>query len=457
MLTEVVVRAVRAFDGDLEERHNDSTTVPFSGRYEGAKGRPRRGRPTLAITHGHNKDHRPDLKQMLWILTVSADGAVPSHCRLGDGNITDDQTHIQNWEPLRTLIGRPNCLSVADSTLCVHEAMTHITGQGGRFLTVLPKTRREEAWFREWIQTHPPTWQEVRRRPHPRHQEGTPDMYRVTESPLRSSEGYRIIWVYSALKAERDQPSRQGRMEQGMLALETLETRLSGTRCRVGNRSAGAKAVEMARTGTGADRWLRVAIEEKTEEHFRQEKTGRPGASTRDRRHQQRRVHLQWPPRPETSEYDAKTDGMFPLITNDHNLSAGDLLRTYKYQPQLEKRHEQLKTVCEVLPVFLKRVVRIESLLTVSCLALLVNALIEREIRRGMKAQGICSLPLYPEERLCRAPTTDRLLDLFSDLNKHALFDGKKLVQVFHPTLSELQKEVLNLLGVPFSAYTGCQ
>ena len=70
------------------------------------------------------------------------------------------------------------------------------------------------------------------------------------------------------------------------------------------------------------------------------------------------------------------------------------------------------------MPVFLKSVVRIEALLTVYFLALLVSALIEREIRRTMKTRGIEFLPLYPEERLCRAPTTDRLLDLLSGLKK---------------------------------------
>lgn len=260
--------------------------------------------------------------------------------------------------------------------------------------------------------------------------------------------------MYSSLKATCDQQSRQGKIEKAIVALEMLETRLRGKRCRFWNYPSVAKAAQMALTTSGADRWLRVTIEEKTEDTFRQETKGRPGASTRYRRRQKRRFHLTWQPRPETLECDAKTDGMFPLITNENNLSAGDLLQKYKYQPQLEKRHEQLKTVGEVMPVFLKSAVRIESLLTIYFLALLVNALIEREIRRGMKARKIVSLPLYPEDRLCPAPTTDRLLDLFSNLKKHQLFDGKKLVQVFQPTLSDLQREVLNLLGVKPSTYT---
>jgi len=80
LLTEVVLRAVQEFRVDLHELHNDSTTVTFSGEYRGAaQGHPRRGQQTLVITHGHNKDHRPDLKQLLFILTISADGAVPVH------------------------------------------------------------------------------------------------------------------------------------------------------------------------------------------------------------------------------------------------------------------------------------------------------------------------------------------------------------------------------------------
>lgn len=110
LLTEGVVRAVREFQVDLEQLHNDSTTVTFSGQYTTARGAARRGRPTLRITQGYNKDHRPDLKQLLWILTVSADGAVPVHFRTCDGNTTDDQTHIQTWEAVRRLVGRPDFL-----------------------------------------------------------------------------------------------------------------------------------------------------------------------------------------------------------------------------------------------------------------------------------------------------------------------------------------------------------
>jgi len=58
------------------------------------------------ITFGHSKDHRPDLKQLVWILTVSADGAVPIAYRLADGNTVDDPTHVPTWDGLVALTGR---------------------------------------------------------------------------------------------------------------------------------------------------------------------------------------------------------------------------------------------------------------------------------------------------------------------------------------------------------------
>ena len=74
----VVRHVVREFAVTLGQLHNDSTTITFHGNYaDAAEEGTRGGRSTLAITWGHNKDHRPDLKQLLYILTLSDDGGVP--------------------------------------------------------------------------------------------------------------------------------------------------------------------------------------------------------------------------------------------------------------------------------------------------------------------------------------------------------------------------------------------
>ena len=123
----VVAHAVREFAVSLDELHNDSTTITLHGDYEAAdRERTLRGRLRLAATWGHNKDHRPDLKQLLYILTVARDGAVPVQFRVQSGNTTDDRSHRDTWDFLCKLTGRCDFLYVADCKLATTENMAYI-------------------------------------------------------------------------------------------------------------------------------------------------------------------------------------------------------------------------------------------------------------------------------------------------------------------------------------------
>ena len=89
-----------------------------------------------------------------------------------------------------------------------------------------------------------------------------------------------------------------------------------------------------------------------------------------------------------------------------------------------------------------------EALIFLYFTALLLNALIERELRRAMHKRGIRSLPLYPEERKCRFPTTARIITLFSNHRRSSLLEAGKIVKTFSDPFSKIQRTVLKLLGV---------
>lgn len=133
------------------------------------------------------------------------------------------------------------------------------------------------------------------------------------------------------------------------------------------------------------------------------------------------RFRVAWKPKADPIAYDARSDGMYPLITNCDDLPAAEVLLKYKAQPSLEKRHEQLKSVYAVAPAFLKDEGRIEALLLIYFLAMLVQALIERQVRAAMKAAKLDVLPLYPEDRECHAPTANRILEVFEGIQRHDL------------------------------------
>ncbi len=159
MVLAATVHVVKEFGISLDELHNDSTTVTFSGEYKDAS-TPLEvfGKLTRVITWGHNKDHRPDLKQLLYTLTVTRDGAVPVNFNVGNGNLTDDQTHRDTWDLMCVLIDDVNFLYVADSKLATKENMAHIDGRGGRFVTILPRTRKEDKEFRERLARDEVVW-----------------------------------------------------------------------------------------------------------------------------------------------------------------------------------------------------------------------------------------------------------------------------------------------------------
>jgi transposase len=190
------------------------------------------------------------------------------------------------------------------------------------------------------------------------------------------------------------------------------------------------------------------------EDHiFKQARRGRPGPATNYRKITKRRFDIEWTIDQDAIAYDHMSDGMYPLITNDRAMSPAQALEAHKGQPMIEKRFEQIKTVHEISPVLLKNEGRIEALFTLYFLALLVQALIERELRLAMKRENIHELPLYPEQRACTRPTTEQILRLFSLAERYQFLQDGRATQIFHVQFTELQRQVLALLGVPEDAF----
>jgi transposase len=443
----VATAAVKEFQVELDELHNDSTTVTFTGAYaEAAQESRRRGQTRLAITWGHNKDHRPDLKQLLFILTVSKDGGIPVYFQAKSGNVADDQTHRDTWDLLCKLIGRADFLYVADCKLASTDNMGYVHGHGGRFLTVLPRTRSEDRLFRAALAQGGVRW----RRIHDKYDDKghLVDRYRVSEPAATSAEGYRLVWYHSSHKAELDAVARARQLERTWEDLAELQQKLQSPRTRYRQRGKVTEAVEAILQARGTTSWVVVAITEHEQEIFHQERPGRPNKETKYRREVRTRYELRYELDHAALTAEAVNDGIFPLITNDRELSEQALLLAYKGQPVIERRFAQLKTEFEVAPVYLKEVSRIQSLLCLYFLVLLAQALLERELRRAMARQQVDSLPLYPEGRDCRCPTTPRLIELFENMQRHRLVVGKKPPVVMTTKLSRLQGRILRLLGM---------
>lgn len=452
LTTALSMAAIAAFGIRLDELHNDSTSICLYGAYRDATGKPRGGVTPPRPTWGHSKDHRPDLKQLVWVLTVSADGAVPITHQMLDGNTEDSTTHIATWDTCRSIAGRADFLYVGDRKLATRDNMDHIASRGGRFLTVLPRSRKEDETGRAWLAAGPIDWAEIARRPG-RRKADPPEVHWAVPAPTCSAEGYRVVWVRSSTKRARDAIARADRIERARAALGELAAGLASARCRLRSRVGVEDAASAVIDKAGAARWVRFEVAEEVDSDYRQEHRGRPGPNTSYRRIDRSRFTLSFTTDAAQVATDAASDGCFPFVTNDEAMTPAQLLSSYKAQPHLERRHATFKGVLEAVPVQLKSDSRIDALGFCLYAALLTHALIERELRRAMAAAGIVDLPLYYEDRACTAPTAARVLELLDPLARTVVVHHDRLLALQEPSLNPLQEQILGLLGVPTSPY----
>ncbi len=319
---------------------------------------------------------------------------------------------------------------------------------------MLPASRREDRIFRDWVVTNTPEWTEAQRRPS-REPDAPEDVLSTYEDHLPSADSHRIVWIHSTAKARRDATRRHQAIAREIAAIDALNSRLASPRCRIKTAVAAETEAREAIAQVNATRWVHLHVEQDTVESFRQAKRGRPGPNTAYKKILTTTLRIRFAVDEQQVAHDAASDGMWPLLTNDRQMSPAELLAAYKWQPNLEKRHAQLKGTQLVAPMWLRDPARIEGLLTCHFIAMLISSLIERTIRPAMAQAGLDELSLYPEDRGCAAPTTARILEIFAGVARHELNDTDGTVlRTFHPELTDLQRQVLDLLDIPASLYS---
>lgn len=443
LLTRIVVSAVKTHGVDLSQIHQDTTSVKVTGAYKRQKNK------ALKLARGHSKDHRPDLKQLVYELSVTRDGAVPILYKSHDGNRTDDTLHWDNWQTLRGVLGRSDFLYVADSKACVNKTMLNIDRNQGRFVSILPRTRDEAKQFNQKVVASLARWEKVAARRSKK--SGRIDLFEVVSGLHQTREGFRLFWFRSSEKAHRDWDGREERISSAIAKLRSLGDPVRKKKSKK-EKALRKKALEIV-SHFGVEDWVEVNIALERVEKFRQARRGPATPDSMFRR------TVQWVPtischRNEAAIAKAEAmDGIFPLVTNT-DLDAKAVLIAYKYQPTLERRHALLKSGLQVAPIFLKKNDRIEALMFVYFLAQLICALIERQLRQAMQEHGLKQIQILPEDRPSPTPTIEQVMRVFDTRARHILFSKTgKAVQRFCDPLTPIQAQLLDLLSVPTSAY----
>jgi transposase len=444
LMTEVSCNAIRVHKLLTDEIHNDSTTITFIGNYKNPDP------DAVKLKHGHNKDFRPDCKQLVFGLNITSDGHVPLSYKLFDGNTNDNVTHIPNWNGLRTLLEKEDFIYVADCKLCSHKNLTHIAQNGGFFITIVPKDRKEVKQFLKQLKSNDIEFKDAYQVESSR-KKGKVNIFKTYEADP-TKKGFRIIWVHSSSKQEDDQAGRQKKIDKAMVALEELSPKLNAYHLKT-KKEIRAAVDSICK---GIKEFLDVKILTERKQIKVKISPGRPSLKSVYNNKWEFTHSIQWELNKQALLEASKTDGIFPLITNTA-LEACEVLKKYKTQPFLKKRMYTKKTVLEVAPVFLKKEKRIEAILFLYFTALMIVSLMERKIRMNMAKENIEKLPILPQGMNSKKPTWNNIRYFFRNVHYSEIIRDGVCIQSIVKGLSDLHKQINRLLDVPSSVYKNLQ
>lgn len=401
----LVLRASERFDREVGQIHYDVTGVALFGAYELAEGQTP---PQPQPTYGRTQSGRTNVKQVQLGLNVTGDGGVPvGHLAL-DGNAPESPSHRENLKYLSGVLPKGALLSLADTKRDTPANVLASAARRGQFLcggALSPQLQQRYLHLRDKLRKvdYSPQSQAAlppgQRAPYKAHEvrerlEGTVDGRTVRLD-------YRLIFVGSQSKARQEAATRERHVA-------TIRAEFEAVQKNRGRSSLKTTAAVVRRLEAATGRYGEGAL-------FRYERT-QDRAGT---------LALAWPiDGPALSAWQ-HLEGVYVLKTNlpPRTQPAATVLRRYREQSQGERRFHHRKGPLAVAPLFLKDPERIAGRLCVLVWALLVLALLERQVRRNLKGEPLCGL--YPEGRPRRAPTGPALLECFSTLGIVVVKEGK--------------------------------
>jgi len=406
--------AIERFGTDAGRLHVDLTTVRVAGAYE----------HSALVAKGWSAE-RTVARQVRTLQAATGDG-VSLYLRPDPGNCSELALVGQSLERLAAF-AKPGMLMVCDSALgqpkplCqIHRAGLHFivplktsTGFQERYLTdVGPGALRAIRHVAEREKKLPATKRTKYR--------GTLTTWELEDPETGESRCLRVAYIHSSEEAHEVAAARER-------ALSKAEEELTRVRNGLGGRYYKTDTQVQRRVGQiiGSNIQGLICVT------VGQDDNGRPT--------------ITWQRDRDAIAHAARTDGIYALASNlPGSLTAGRVLRLYKEQEVVERRHRDLKQTLKVRPIFLHNDDRIYALISIIGIALLIFGLLETQLRRALDTdeQPDKRLALLPEARLAK-PTGANILAAFQGLDLTYTHRGIEL-----DPLTPTQQRILDLLAI---------
>ena len=408
--SQVAASAIERFGVAAGRLHVDLTTVGVTGAYE----------HSALVAKGWASDRRV-ARQVRTLQASTADGTV-LYSRPDPGNAAELTLVGASLERLLAISG-PGLLIVCDSAMGQPKTMREIDDAGVRFIVPL----RASAGFRERFLAEvghqalrPVRYVPERESKLPASErtrfKGALRDWDIPGSDTHPPLTLRVAYIHSSEEATQVAEARERALVKAEDALERMRNGLGGryykTQAQLERRIGQIVGVNI----TGL---IDVTV------------TTRENKLTVTRQRNQGAI-----------DTAGSFDGIYALATNlPGRITAGKVLRLYKDQQIVERRHRDLKQTLKVRPIFLHNDDRVHALISIVGLSLLIFGLIEAQTRAALGEDQQLS-GLLPEGRAAR-PTGRNILAAFQGLGLTYSHTGIQLDR-----LTDTQQQILELLEI---------
>lgn len=444
--------------------HGDTTSLALQGLYEVI---PDEGAPLP--TFGYSKDKRPDLKQVIFGLTLHGPTAMPLVASVLDGNTSEQKANRLSIDQLASLL-RPDdeVTLVADCKLVDPVTLGRVLDEKFHFISLMPDTYAlRQALITKALAEKEPM-PELAREPG-RTKKDPPHIYAgrsyetvfpIQDPHLQGAEGLTTPPLRALVVSS---PQLRAKFDAGLERMLQREVEHFERALRKANREpfrCEPDATTAIETLLPALKLQKATVVVLRHEKVLPRKTrGRPKKGEEAQKEVFYTLSLQEIERNEAAIAAAREQaGHFILLTSHTDTkkwSDQQILAEYRRQHLIEGHcgFRWFKDEAKVAPVFLKTPRRIAGLCAIFVLALMVRNYLQEQLRRQMAELDV-TLPYYDRRRETKTPTAELLFDLFAGLQVIVVTRAEEVLQRQLGKLDPGAKTILDLLHLDEALFT---
>lgn len=443
-------RTIRVYDLKRERVRLDSTTA--SGHWEVTE--------DGLFQFGHSKDHRPDLPQLKVMLSTLDPLGMAVATQAVSGEKADDPLYVPAIKQVRDSLDVSGLLYVGDSKMAALATRAFVQEGGDHYLCPLPKTQLSDATLAEYLA---PVWADELELTPIFRTDATGERKEIAvglerEVTVTHQTAERVLtWterhlvVRSHQFAKTSEAALRKRLETAQAELMLLNERKRGKK-RLETRTEMDDAIQAILGRHRIKGLMKLTVTEQVDARPMRAYGERP-AGVRIKR----TFTLQAEVDEAAVQAETRSFGWRVYATNSplHSLSLEQAVVAYREEFLIERGFGRLKgKQLSLTPMYLQSDRRATGLIHLLSICLRVLVLLEFQVRRRLAENNERLAGLYAgnPKRSTSRPTAEMLLEAFQNITLSKVVANRQRYRHLTP-LSDLQKTILALLGMPTAIY----